>query len=106
MTRPKTSKVGGCAVWNFELGASLVLGFWTLGFRPPESEQSFAMPFPVPATLESEIDEIIARYPQKRSASLMLLHAVQDHFGWISREAIEWIAWKLELQPINIHELV
>jgi len=64
------------------------------------------MNFNVPATLESEIDELIARYPQKRSASLMLLHAVQDHFGWISREAIEWIARKLELQPINIHELV
>ena len=36
----------------------------------------------------------------------MVLHAVQDHFGWISREAIEWIAGKLELQPIHIYELV
>jgi NADH-quinone oxidoreductase subunit E len=31
---------------------------------------------------------------------------VQAHFGWISRDAIEWIAKKLELQPINIYELV
>ena len=36
----------------------------------------------------------------------MVLHAVQERFGWISREAIEWIAKKLELQPINIYELV
>ena len=36
----------------------------------------------------------------------MSLHALQGHFGWISREAIEWIAQKLELQPINIYELV
>ena len=64
------------------------------------------MPFTVPATLESEIDELLTHYPQKRSASLMVLHAVQDQFGWISREAIEWIARKLELQPINIYELV
>jgi len=64
------------------------------------------MPFTVPATLESEIDELLTHYPQKRSASLMVLHAAQDHFGWISREAIEWIARKLELQPINIYELV
>ena len=36
----------------------------------------------------------------------MLLHAVQEHFGWISKEAMEWVAAKLELQPINIYELV
>jgi NADH-quinone oxidoreductase subunit E len=64
------------------------------------------MSFSVPANLESEIDELMTRYPQKRSASLMVLHAVQEHFGWISRDAIEWIAKKLELQPINIYELV
>ncbi|HRI13976.1 MAG TPA: NAD(P)H-dependent oxidoreductase subunit E, partial [Verrucomicrobiota bacterium] len=45
-------------------------------------------------------------YPKKRSASLMILHAVQEHFGYISRDAIEWIARKLDLQPINIYELV
>src|SRR5687768_18274986 len=64
------------------------------------------MPFNVPASLETEVDELLAHYPQKRSASLMVLHAVQDQLGWISREAIEWIARKLELQPINIYELV
>src|ERR1044071_6082333 len=65
-----------------------------------------SMNFNVSATLESEIDELLARYPHKRSASLMLLHAVQEHFGWISRDAMEWIARKVELQPINIYELV
>ncbi len=64
------------------------------------------MNFSVPAKLESELDELITHYPQKRSASLMFLHAVQEHFGYISREAMEWIAKKLELQPINIYELV
>ena len=64
------------------------------------------MNFAVPTELETEIDELITHYPQKRSASLMALHALQGHFGWISREAIEWIAQKLELQPINIYELV
>src|SRR5256885_11884777 len=64
------------------------------------------MNFSVPPSLEAEIDELIAHYPQKRSASLMALHALQGQFGWISREAIEWIAQKLELLPINIYELV
>jgi NADH-quinone oxidoreductase subunit E len=60
----------------------------------------------VPSTLDARSDELIARYPQKRSASLMILHAVQEHFGYVSREAVEWIAAKLGLQPINVYELV
>ncbi len=61
-------------------------------------------------TLKSEtlarIDEVITHYPVKRSASLPLLHLVQEEQGYISDEAIEWIATKLDLQPINVYELV
>lgn len=60
----------------------------------------------VPPALEAEIDELISHYPQKRSASLMLLHALQEHFGWIPKESVEWVARKLDLQPINVQELV
>ena len=74
--------------------------------RPIPNELLDQPDFKVPSALESEIDEIISHYPKKRSASLMLLHAVQEHFGFISRQAVEWIAAKLELQPINIYELV
>ena len=54
------------------------------------------------------MDEAIAHYPreQRRSASLPLLHLWQEHFGFISEEAVTWIAAKLDLQPINILELV
>ncbi len=65
------------------------------------------MSFTVTASFEAEIDELISHYPvNKRSASLMLLHATQEQFGYISKEAIEWIAGKLGLQPINVYELV
>ena len=62
----------------------------------------------VPAELERKMDEAIGHYPaeHKRSASMPLLHLWQEHFGYISGEAITWIAAKLELQPINILELV
>jgi NADH-quinone oxidoreductase subunit F len=62
----------------------------------------------VPAELERKIDEAIARYPQdqKRSAAMPLLHLWQQHFGFISDQAVIWIAKKLRLQPINIFELV
>jgi NADH-quinone oxidoreductase subunit E len=63
---------------------------------------------PVPAQIEAQIDELITHYPadKKRSASLMVLHALQEHFGWLSKDAIEWTAQKLGLQPINVYELV
>ena len=64
------------------------------------------MTFSVPAQLEAELNELVTHYPQKRSASLMFLHAIQEHFGFISKEAVEWVATKLELQPINVYELV
>jgi NADH-quinone oxidoreductase subunit E len=71
-----------------------------------ESLNKDTMSFSVPAEWESELDELTARYPQKRSASLMFLHAIQERFGCIPPEAVEWTARKLDLQPVNIYELV
>jgi NADH-quinone oxidoreductase subunit E len=62
--------------------------------------------FAIPAELEAELDEIVTHYPRKRSASLMFLHAVQERFGFVSRQAVEWTARKLELEPIHVYELV
>jgi len=64
------------------------------------------MTLALPPQLEAELDELLTHYPQKRSASLMFLHALQEHFGYLSKEAIEWTAGRLGLQPINIYELV
>ena len=58
-----------------------------------------------PATLQS-IDEVITHYPVKRSATLPLLHLIQEDVGYIPEGAIEWIATKLELEPINVYEVV
>jgi NADH-quinone oxidoreductase subunit E len=58
-----------------------------------------------PETLK-KIDEVITHYPVKRSATLPLLHLIQEDAGWISKEAVEWVAQKLELQPINVYEVV
>ena len=54
----------------------------------------------------SRIDELVPRYPEKRSAVLMVIHLVQEELGFISDEAMEWIASRLELEPINIYELI
>lgn len=65
------------------------------------------MSFAVPSDLEKEIDERITHYPvSKRSAVLPVLHALQHHFGFLSEEAVEWTAAKLELEPIKVLEVV
>src|SRR5581483_1979608 len=76
------------------------------GWLCTQCNQTMAAEFKIPPDLEAELDELVTHYPAKRSASLMFLHAIQERFGYISRESIEWTARKLDLQPINVYELV
>lgn len=64
------------------------------------------MAFALKPETVARIDALIARYPQKRSALMMVLHEVQAEQRQISNEAIEWVAGKLDLQPINVLEVV
>jgi NADH-quinone oxidoreductase subunit E len=65
------------------------------------------MKMEIPAELEAKIDEAITQYPvSKRSATLPLLHLIQEQFGCIEDAAIEWVARKLGIEPINVLELV
>jgi NADH-quinone oxidoreductase subunit E len=64
-------------------------------------------PFAVMPELEAEANKRIAKYPaSKRSAVLPLLHIVQHRFGFISAAAIDWVAGKLELEPMRVLEVV
>ena len=58
-----------------------------------------------PETLR-RIDEVITHYPVKRSATLPLLHLIQEDIGHIPDEAVEWVAARLELEPINVYGVV
>lgn len=58
-----------------------------------------------PETLQ-RIDEVITHYPVKRSATLPLLHLIQEDVGYIPPETFEWVAAKLEIQPINVYDVV
>jgi NADH-quinone oxidoreductase subunit E len=67
----------------------------------------FHSPFAITPALEAEADERISHYPGNlRSATLPLLHIVQHHFGYISAAAIDWVAAKLDLEPIKVLEVV
>lgn len=71
------------------------------------SGSKFYPPFSITAELEAEADERISHYPEnKRSATLPLLHIVQHKFGFISAASIDWVAAKLDLEPIKVLEVV
>jgi len=58
-----------------------------------------------PETL-AEIEEAIPKYPEKRSAVMPLLHAIQQDQGYLSNEAAEWVADKLGIEPINVLSVI
>ncbi|HJM99851.1 MAG TPA: NAD(P)H-dependent oxidoreductase subunit E, partial [Acidimicrobiales bacterium] len=47
-------------------------------------------------------NEIIGRYPIKKSALIPLLHLAQEQEGWVSREAMNHIAEILQITPAEV----
>ena len=58
-----------------------------------------------PETL-AEIEEAIPKYPEKQSAVMPLLHAIQKDQGLLTNEAAEWVAAKLEIAPIHVLSVI
>jgi NADH-quinone oxidoreductase subunit E len=55
-----------------------------------------------------KVQKIIRRYPvgREKSALLPILHLAQDAFGgWLSVEAMDYVASLLKLQPIEVYEV-
>jgi len=65
-----------------------------------------AEPFTLSPETLAKIDRIVPRYPSARSATLPLLHLIQEEKGYVSQEASEWVADRLDLEPIKVLELV
>ena len=62
----------------------------------------------IPKELDEKADDYISHYPedQARSATLPLLHLLQEEYGFITEDSIAWVANKLNLEPINVLEVV
>ncbi|MBZ5513246.1 MAG: NAD(P)H-dependent oxidoreductase subunit E [Acidobacteriia bacterium] len=54
--------------------------------------------------LKAKFDSVIARYPLKRSAIVPLLLFAQDEIGYVSDEAVEEIARRVGVNPIEVIE--
>lgn len=56
-------------------------------------------------TYPNEIEAILARYPDKRSAALPVMYLAQEAYGYMSKEAIRDVADVLELEPTEVLSL-
>jgi NADH-quinone oxidoreductase subunit E len=54
---------------------------------------------PVPAHVRTEIEGLMAKYPDLRSAAIPALKVVQREHGWLSPEALEQAACVMRLTP-------
>lgn len=54
---------------------------------------------------QKEFEDIITRYPTKQAAILPTLWLVQNQEGWISGEAMEYVAGLLELSPVHVYSV-
>lgn len=61
-----------------------------------------AAPSPLDDTVRAEMAQIIARYPEPRSALLPMLHLVQSHQGYVTPEGIELCAEVLDITEAEV----
>ncbi len=56
----------------------------------------------ITSDLEGAVDAIIAEYPVKRSAAMMIMHLIQERFGYFDDSAVEYAAEKLGVRPVEV----
>src|SRR6202049_814926 len=54
--------------------------------------------------LEAKFNDLVTRYPVKRSALIPMMLYAQDHFGFLSDELLEEIAKRLDLNILQVTE--
>lgn len=59
----------------------------------------------VPDDLRAEIEQLMSLYPQKRSASIPALHAIQARYGWCTPEGIEQAATVMGVEPAYLESV-
>src|SRR6187431_75796 len=55
-----------------------------------------------------QVEELISRYPagKQKSALIPLLHMAQHEFGgWLDTPVMDYVAYLLEIEPIEVYEV-
>ncbi|MGV1007569.1 MAG: NADH-quinone oxidoreductase subunit NuoE [Dermatophilaceae bacterium] len=72
------------------------------GYLHVDPDSKVPYPHEVLASLRADADVVVARYPQKRSALLPLLHLVQSVDGYVTGRGIDFCAEVLELTAAEV----
>ena len=60
----------------------------------------------IDSQLEKRCDELVSQYPKRRSAAMMVMHAIQEKFGYFDDSAVEFAARKLGVEPIEVYGML
>jgi NADH-quinone oxidoreductase subunit E len=79
----------------------------TEGRVPGRAEQEVPEPHEVecPPELRERIEALMSRYPDRRSASIPALWAVQERYGWCTPEGIRQAAAVMRLTPAELESV-
>jgi NADH:ubiquinone oxidoreductase 24 kD subunit len=58
------------------------------------------------SNIDAKVNDIIAEYPVKRSAAMMIMHLVQETFGWFDGDAVKYVAQKIGEEPIAVYGML
>jgi NADH:ubiquinone oxidoreductase subunit E len=79
----------------------------TEGRVPPRAEEEIPELHEVdcPQELRERVEQLMSRYPDRRSASIPALWAVQERYGWCTPEGIRQIAAVMRVTPAYLESV-
>ncbi|HET9161871.1 MAG TPA: NAD(P)H-dependent oxidoreductase subunit E [Solirubrobacterales bacterium] len=79
----------------------------TVGREPSSSPEQIPQLSEVdcPAELQERIETLMGRYPDRRSASIPALWAVQERYGWCTPEGIRQVAAVMRVTPAYLESV-
>jgi NADH-quinone oxidoreductase subunit E len=98
------SPVDGAGIFNPNLPVDQAV---TAGREPTRSAQEIPELHEVdcPPQLKEKIEALMARYPDRRSASIPALWAVQELYGWCTPEGIRQAAAVMRFTPADLESV-
>ena len=98
------SPVDGRGIENPNLPVDLAV---TEGRVPPRAEEEIPELHEVgcPAELCERVEELMSRYPDRKSASIPALWAVQERYGWCTPEGIRQAAAVMRVTPAYLESV-
>jgi NADH:ubiquinone oxidoreductase subunit E len=98
------SPVDGPGIFNPNLPVDQAV---TEGRVPPRAEEQIPELHEVacPPELQARIEELMSRYPDRKSASIPALWAVQERYGWCTPEGMRQAAAVMRVTPAYLESV-